>query len=63
MYDDTSVEPNCNKEFHGSETYVYIQHMCEPPTHSGHSQQVGKNEGTPGKTGRKLLIHVLTLMW
>ena len=39
MYDDTSVQPNCNKEFHGSETYVYIQHMCKPPTHSGHSQQ------------------------
>ena len=25
--------------------------------------RVGRNEGTPGKTRRKLLIHVLTLMW
>ena len=25
--------------------------------------RVGKNEGTPGKTGRKLLIRALTFMW
>ena len=45
MYDDMSGEPNYNKEFHGSQTYVYIQHMCEPPTTSGHSLQGWQERG------------------
>ena len=70
MYDDTSVQPNCNKEFHGSETYAYIQHMCEPRTHSGHSQQGWQERGNAWQDREKAVnpcfnVHVVTAayMW
>ena len=44
--------------------HMSISNTCANrlPIADTHSR-VGKNEGTPAKTGRKLLIRVLMFMW